>query len=259
MAVAATRNLDDIAEATGEHLYLALLPVLVGLMISIPLGWAASRWRLARGILVPLAGVLYTIPSLALITLVPLLIGTRIIDPLNVQVPLAIYTIALLVRSVSDALLAVPGEVTAAATAIGTGRSAGSSTVELPLAIPVIVAGLRVAVVSAMSLTSVGALIGIGGLGGLITEGFQRNNAVEMVVAIVLIVVIALVIDALLLLVGKAITPWTRARRGTGAKPLNSALSLAFRPGPLERAGRLPGPDPRAPRLHGADRADRGA
>ncbi|MPZ79124.1 MAG: ABC transporter permease subunit [Actinophytocola sp.] len=209
------RNWDKIAEATGEHLYLALLPVLVGLLIAIPLGWAASRWTLARGILVPLAGVLYTIPSLALITLVPLLIGTRIIDPLNVQVPLAIYTIALLVRSVSDALLAVPGDVTAAATAVGYRPLRRFLTVELPLAIPVIIAGLRVAVVSAMSLASVGALIGIGGLGGLITEGFRRNNAVEMVVAIALIVVIALVIDAFLLLVGKVLTPWTRAQRGT--------------------------------------------
>jgi osmoprotectant transport system permease protein len=212
------RNLDDIAEATGEHLYLALLPVLVGLLISLPLGWAASRWGWARGILVPLAGVLYTIPSLALITLVPLMLGTKIVDPLNVQVPLTIYTVALLVRSVSDALIAVPGEVTAAATAVGYRPLRMFLTVELPLAIPVIIAGLRVAVVSAMSLTSVGALIGIGGLGELITEGFDRNNAVEMVVAIALIVLIAMAIDALLLLVGKVITPWTRARTRTGAK-----------------------------------------
>jgi osmoprotectant transport system permease protein len=208
------RNVDKIAEATGEHLYLALLPVLFGLVVSIPLGWAASRWPWVRLVLVPLAGVLYTIPSLALITLVPLLIGTKIIDPLNVQVPLAIYTVALLVRSVTDALLAVPGEVTAAATAVGFRPTKRFLSVELPLAIPVIVAGLRVAVVSAMSLTSVGALIGIGGLGELITEGFKRNNAVEMVVAIALILLIALVLDALLLTVGKLITPWTRARQG---------------------------------------------
>jgi osmoprotectant transport system permease protein len=208
------RNLDKIAEATGEHLFLALLPVLVGLIVAIPLGWAASRWPAVRLVLVPLAGVLYTIPSLALITLVPLLIGTRIIDPLNVQVPLGIYTIALLVRSVTDALLAVPGDVTAAATAVGFRPTKRFLAVELPLAIPVIVAGLRVATVSAMSLTSVGALIGIGGLGSLITEGFKRNNAVEMVVAIVLILVIALVIDALLLFVGRVITPWTRVRQG---------------------------------------------
>ncbi|OLF06530.1 ABC transporter permease [Actinophytocola xinjiangensis] len=211
------RNLDDIAEATGQHLYLALLPVLVGLVISVPLGWAASRWRLARGILVPLAGVLYTIPSLALITLVPLALGTKIIDPLNVQVPLAIYTIALLVRSVSDALRAVPGDVIAAATAIGYRPVRQFLSVELPLAVPVIIAGLRVAVVSAMSLTAVGALVGIGGLGQLITEGFLRNNGVELVVAIVLIVVIALLIDALLLLAGRVITPWTRAGRGVKA------------------------------------------
>jgi osmoprotectant transport system permease protein len=208
------RNVDKIIEATGQHLFLALLPVLFGLIVSVPLGWAASRWPAVRLILIPLAGVLYTIPSLALITLVPLLIGTKIIDPLNVQVPLAIYTIALLVRSVTDALLAVPSDVTAAATAVGFRPTKRFLTVELPLAIPVIVAGLRVAAVSAMSLTAVGALIGIGGLGGLITEGFRRNNAVEMVIAIALIVVIALIIDALLLLGGKLITPWTRTRQG---------------------------------------------
>lgn len=212
------RNLDDIAEATGEHLFLALLPVLAGLLISLPLGWAANHWPLARGVLVPLAGVLYTIPSLALITLVPLVLGTQIIDPLNVQVPLAIYTIALLVRSVADALRAVPGDVTAAATAVGYRPVRRFLAVELPLAVPVIIAGLRVAVVSAMSLTAVGALVGIGGLGQLITEGFLRNNGVELVVAIVLIVVIALLIDALLLLVGRLITPWTRASRGSGAR-----------------------------------------
>jgi osmoprotectant transport system permease protein len=210
------RNVDKIAEALGEHLYIALLPVLFGLIISIPLGWAASRWPAVRLVLVPLAGVLYTIPSLALITLVPLLIGTKIIDPLNVQVPLAIYTIALLVRSVTDALLAVPTEVTAAATAVGFRPTRLFLTIELPLAIPVIVSGLRVAMVSAMSLTSVGALVGIGGLGDLITEGFRRNNAVEMVVAIALILIIALVIDALLLLAGKLSTPWTRARQEVG-------------------------------------------
>lgn len=208
------RNVDKIAEATGEHLFLALLPVLVGLIVSVPLGWAASRWPAVRLVLVPLAGVLYTIPSLALITLVPLLIGTKIIDPLNVQVPLAIYTIALLVRSVTDALLAVPAEITAAATAVGFRPTKRFLSVELPLAVPVIVAGLRVAAVSAMSLTAVGALIGIGGLGSLITEGFRRNNAVEMVVAIALILVIALLIDALLLLVGRLVTPWTRVRQG---------------------------------------------
>lgn len=211
------RNTDKILDAIGVHLFLALLPVLAGLIISIPLGWAASRWRSARGVLIPLAGVLYTIPSLALITLVPLALSTKIDDSLNVQVPLAVYTIALLVRSISDALLAVPGEVVAAATAMGFRPLRRFLAVDLPLAIPVIIAGLRVATVSNMSLASVGALVGMGGLGGLITEGFRRNNGVELVVAIALIVVIALIIDALLLLVGRLITPWAHAVRRAGA------------------------------------------
>lgn len=211
------RNVDKILDATGEHLLLALIPVLVGLIISIPLGWMASRWRLARGILVPLAGVLYTIPSLALITLVPLALSTLITDPLNVQVPLTIYTIALLVRSISDALLAVPNDVVAAATAMGFRPLRRFVSVELPLAVPVIIAGLRVAAVSNMSIAAVGALIGKGGLGGLITEGFRRNNGVELVLATVLIIVIALIVDALLLLAGRLITPWTRTMRAVGA------------------------------------------
>jgi osmoprotectant transport system permease protein len=208
------RNVDKILDATGEHLLLALLPVLAGLIISIPLGWLASRSRLARGILVPLAGVLYTVPSLALITLVPLALSTLITDPLNVQVPLTIYTIALLVRSITDALLAVPKDVVAAATAMGFRPLRRFFSVELPLAVPVLTAGLRVAAVSNMSIAAVGALIGLGGLGGLITEGFRRNNGVELVLATVLIIVIALIVDALLLLTGKLITPWTRAVRG---------------------------------------------
>jgi osmoprotectant transport system permease protein len=211
------RNIDKILDATGEHLLLALIPVLAGLIISIPLGWVASRWRLARGILVPLAGVLYTVPSLALITLVPLALSTLIDDPLNVQVPLTIYTVALLVRSISDALLAVPSDVVAAATAMGYRPLHRFVSVELPLAVPVIIAGLRVAAVSNMSIAAVGALIGKGGLGGLITEGFRRNNGVELVLATVLIIEIALIVDALLLLAGRLITPWTRTVRAVGA------------------------------------------
>lgn len=210
------RNVDKILDATGEHLILALIPVLAGLIIAIPLGWVASRWRLARGILVPLAGVLYTIPSLALITLVPLALSTLITDPLNVQVPLTIYTVALLVRSISDALLAVPGDVVAAATAMGFRPLRRFFSVELPLAVPVIIAGLRVAAVSNMSIAAVGALIGKGGLGGLITEAFRRNNGVELVAATGLIVVIALILDALLLLAGRLMTPWTRSVRAAG-------------------------------------------
>jgi osmoprotectant transport system permease protein len=203
-------HLDELFTVSLEHLWLALIPVIVGLLISLPLGWMANRWRWARTILVPAAGLLYTIPSLALFVLMPLIIGTRILDPLNVQVALTIYTVALLVRSVADALAAVPSVVTAAATAMGYRPIGRFFAVEFPLAVPVLLAGVRVAAVSNISLVSVGALIGVGGLGSFLTAGFQLRNYPEIVAGIVLILVLALIVDAILAVVGRTLTPWVR-------------------------------------------------
>src|SRR5919198_4112590 len=114
-------HLGELLDTTWTHLGLALIPVLIGLLISVPLGWLAHRSRAARSILVPASSLLYTIPSLALFVLMPLILGTRILDPVNVQAALTIYTIALLVRSVADALDAVPKDTIAEATAIGYG------------------------------------------------------------------------------------------------------------------------------------------
>lgn len=209
-------HIDELLATTWDHLGLALIPVLVGLIISVPLGWIAHRWSVARAILVPVSSLLYTIPSLALFVLMPLILGTRILDPLNVQAALTIYTIALLVRSIADALDAVPKETIAAATAIGYGAGRRFFAVEFPLSLPVLIAGIRVAAVSNISLVSVGAIIGVGGLGFYITHGAQLSpaNYDEIVAGIVLIVVLALLIDGLLVLAGRALTPWTRARGG---------------------------------------------
>lgn len=204
-------HLDVLFTVSLEHLWLALVPVVVGLLISLPLGWMASRWRLAKSILVPTAGMLYTIPSLALFVLMPLILGTRILDPLNVQAALTIYTVALLVRSVADALAAVPPAVTAAATAMGYRPLGRFFAVELPLAVPVLLAGVRVAAVSNISLVSVGALIGVGGLGGFFTEGYQRGNQAEIIAAIVAILLLALLVEMILVLAGRVLTPWARA------------------------------------------------
>lgn len=202
----------ELLSTTGEHLKLALIPVLVGLLISIPLGWVAHRWPLARAILVPVSSLLYTIPSLALFVIMPLLLGSKILDEINVQAALTIYTVALLVRSVADALDAVPDETVAAATAIGYGSVRRFFAVEFPLSVPVLVAGIRVATVSNIALVSVGAIIGIGGLGYYITHGQQLTNYPEIIAAIVLIMVLALLADAILVVVGRFLTPWTRAR-----------------------------------------------
>jgi osmoprotectant transport system permease protein len=207
-------HLDQLLDTTWEHLELALIPVLVGLLLSIPLGWVAHRSRLARAILVPASSLLYTIPSLALFVLMPLILGTRILDPVNVQAALTIYTVALLVRTVADSLDAVPKDTIAAATAIGYGPTRRFFAVEFPLSLPVLIAGVRVAAVSNISLVSVGAIIGVGGLGFYLTHGRQLTppNYDEIIAGIVLIVLLALVVDAILVLLGRLLTPWARAR-----------------------------------------------
>jgi len=198
---------------TGTHVYLALVPLVVGLVLAIPLGWLASRSRPARAVLLSVSGLLYTIPSLALIVVLPGIIGTKILDSVNVIIPLTIYTVALLVRSIADALTSVPATVVAAATAIGYRPLRRFASVEFPLAVPVVIAGLRVAAVSNISLVSIGALIGISGYGVLFTDGFQLGFMTEIVVGVVATLLLALVADALLLLIGRLLTPWTRAGR----------------------------------------------
>ena len=127
-------------------------------------------------------------------------------------VALTIYTVALLVRSIADALAAVPAMVVAAATAMGFRPARRFVEVELPLSVPVLIAGLRVATVSNISLVSVGALIGVGGLGELFTDGYQRNFPTEILTGVVLTVLLALAADAALLGIGRLVTPWERTR-----------------------------------------------
>lgn len=209
------RNAALILGLLGEHLVLSLVPVLIGLVVSVPLGWLANRSRAARAVLIPSASVLYTVPSLVLFVVLPAILGTKILDPINVVVALVIYTVALLVRSVADALAAVPSMVVAAATAMGFRPARRFVSVEFPLAVPVLIAGLRVATVSNISLVSVGALIGVGGLGQLFTQGFNNDFPTEVVVGIVLSMLLALLADALLVTVGRTATPWSRVGPGT--------------------------------------------
>jgi len=209
-------NLPQIRDLTLEHLFFALPPVVIGLVLAVPLGWLANRTRTGRTLMINIAGLLYTIPSLALFVLLPPILNTRILDASNVIIALTVYTLALLVRTVADALSAVPQVVVNAATAMGYGPIRRFAAVELPLSVPVILAGLRVAAVSSISLVTVGALLGFGGLGKMFTDGFQRGIPVEIVTGIVLVLLLALVIDGLLLLLGRVLTPWDRVGRTAG-------------------------------------------
>lgn len=211
-------HLDDLWVLTVVHLRLSLVPIVLGLLIAVPLGAAVQRTTALRRLTTLMASIIFTIPSLALFVVLPLVIPTRILDEANVIVALTLYTTALLVRAVPEALDAVPEQVRDAATAIGYRPLVRMVKVELPLAIPVLVAGLRVVAVTNISMVSVGSVIGIGGLGTWFTEGYQSNKSDQIIAGIIAIFVLAVVIDSLIMLVGKLITPWTRMPRGHRVK-----------------------------------------
>ncbi len=198
---------------TVIHLRLSLVPVLAGLAIALPWGVLAWRRNVLRRLTTLTASVVFTIPSLELFVVLPLIIPTRILDEANVIVALTLYTTALLVRSVFEALDAVPSHVRDAASALGYRPVVRLLKVELPLSLPVLVAELRVVVVTNISMVSVGAVIGIGGLGSWFTEGYQANKSDQIVAGIIAILVLAFVVDALILLAGWLATPWNRALR----------------------------------------------
>jgi len=202
----------EVLKLLWSHVWLSVLPVVLGLAISLPLGWLARRYRWVYPPAVSLTGLLYTIPSLALFLIMPTILGTRILDPVNVVISLTVYTVALLVRVVADGLGAVPADVAQAATAMGLTRFQRLRRVELPLAVPVIAAGLRVATVANVSLVAIAATIGIGNLGQLFITGFQLSvNGPfypPIILGIVLCVLLALVLDGIIVLGTRLLTPW---------------------------------------------------
>jgi osmoprotectant transport system permease protein len=208
-------HLGLVASLLVTHAYLAVVPLVLGLLLALPLGWLARRVPALYAPLVAVTGLLYTIPSLALFILMPLVLGTLTLDPTNVIVALTIYTVALLVRTVADGLGAVPETVLQAATAMGIGRVRRFFTVELPLAVPVISAGLRVAAVSNVSIVSVAALIGVSQLGSLFTDGFARDFLDPIVVGILASLLLALALDGAISGLTRLATPWLTARRAT--------------------------------------------
>lgn len=203
-------NLDLVLGLTAEHARLSAIPILVGFAASLPLGWAASRSRVVRAVVLTVFNVLYTIPSLALFVVLPLVLGTRILDDLNVVVALSIYATAMMLRGTIDGFGSVSPDVLQSATAQGYSPVSRFWAVQLPLAGPVLLANLRVVSVSTVSLLSVAALVGSGGLGYLFTNGYSRSFPDEIVIGIVLTVLLALVFDAILVIVGRALMPWSR-------------------------------------------------
>lgn len=205
-------NFDYVWDLTVRHIWLSAIPIVIGFVLALPIGWYANRHRRVRGGLLGGISILYTIPSLPLFVILPGILGTGFLSATNVLVGLSIYAVAIMVRSASDAFGSVSPAVLDAASAAGYSPRGRALSVELPLAGPVLLAGLRVVAVSTVSLVSVGALIGVSSLGSLFTDGYQRDFRTEIVVGIVATVIVALVFDALLVLAGKLLMPWAHTR-----------------------------------------------
>lgn len=199
----------ELLAALGQHLELTVESVLIALAISLPLAIAVRNSRQASGALLGLSTAIYTIPSLALFGLLVPLTGLR---PATVVVGLVLYSLTILVRGVLTGLATVPADVVDAARGMGMGKLRLLLTVELPLAMPSIFAALRVSTVSTVALATIGYLIGEGGLGNLIHEGFTNYFKAEVLTASVLCVVLAVAFDGLIVAIQHAVTPWRRKR-----------------------------------------------
>lgn len=208
-------NFSYIAELTGYHLVQAILPLVFGVIIAVPIAQAARLSKPLGGVILTTSALLYTVPSLAMFVLLPLILGTQVLDMINVIVALTIYAVALLIRSTLDALNSIDDGVRQAAVAMGFTPLRRFLTVDLPLSIPVLFAGLRVISVTNISLVSVGALIGIPSLGTLFTDGLFRSFPTVIVIGIVVTLVLALVMDLMLVLLERLLTPWTRLAKVT--------------------------------------------
>ena len=203
-------NLDLIGALTVDHLRQSSVAIVLGFVVSLPIGWAAFRYTKLRGPVLGVVGLLFTIPSFALLPVVATIAGLPLRSELTLILALAIYAVAIMTRSVTEGLASVDETTRGAAIAVGYGPWRRFWTVDFPLAGPVVLSGLRVTAVSTISLATVGALVGVTNLGYLFTNGSQRRIVAEVLAGVVAVVIIALIIDVLLVLLGRALMPWSR-------------------------------------------------
>jgi osmoprotectant transport system permease protein len=206
-------NLGQMGQLTAATALLGILPALIGLVVSVPLGIACARWRWLYPPVLSTSNALYALPSLALFTV---LIPYTGLGNVTVIIPLAIFSLCVLLPNVVDGLRGVPEPVRQAATAMGFSPLRRLALVELPIATPVVIAGLRVAVVSSISLASLGQLIGVSSLGEFFVDGLNRDFPTEIIAGMVLVIALALACDLLLVLARVLLTPWLRGRRAAG-------------------------------------------
>jgi osmoprotectant transport system permease protein len=204
-------HLDDVADKTWQHVQLLVIPLAAGFVIAFALALLATRRPGTVGPVTAMTGLLYTIPSLAAFAVLIPITGLSLMTAI---IPLTTYTLLILYINTVAGLRAVPPEVNEAADAMGYTRWTRLLRVQLPLAIPLIMAGVRVAAVTTIGLVTVSAIIGgnrFGGLGQFITEGLQTNFDTKIYLGAVGSVVLAFVVDGLLVAWQRLLTPWTRA------------------------------------------------
>ena len=219
-------NVPEVLSLGGYHLIQAVVPLVLSVVIAIPLAQLARFNKVLGAAILSVGSLLYTIPSLALFVILPGILGTKILDFANIIVALTIYAVALLVRSTLDALNSVDDSLRQSATAMGYRPLQRFLQVDLPLSIPVLFAGLRVISVSNISLVTVGSLLGIPSLGYFFTDGLQRNFPTEIVVGILGTLVLALLMDVVLVLMQRLLTPWLRTGKAISASPGTTAVAL---------------------------------
>lgn len=201
---------DAILHALREHVVLTLIAVGIGMLISVPLALLARRWRWFEAPVLSVTGILYTIPSIALLAL---LVPWTGLTRTTAEIALVSYTLLILIRNMVAGLAGVPADVREAAEGMGYTPTRQFTRVELPLALPVIIAGIRIAVVTTIGLVTVTAVIGQGGLGQLILDGLIRDFRTEVVVGSILCVAMAVVADLALVGVQRVAMPWARKHR----------------------------------------------
>ncbi|MDX6298010.1 MAG: osmoprotectant transport system permease protein [Nocardioidaceae bacterium] len=199
----------QLESATRQHAEITVISVLLGLVIALPLAVVARRFTRVEAAILGAATVVYTVPSLALF---PLLVPFTGITERTVVIGLALYSLTILIRNTLAGLRAVPRDVLESAAGMGYGPTRMLLTVEFPLAMPVIMAGLRVATVSTVALTTIGTIVSYGGLGNLLAQGVQQNFKAQILAASVLCVLLALAFDIALLGIQRVLTPWTWKR-----------------------------------------------
>lgn len=200
----------ELTDATVEHVEITVVAVGIGLLIALPLAFVARRWKLAAPPLLALTTVLYTVPSLAMLALLVPILG---ISVAVVITALVLYSLTVLLRNILAGLEAVPTEVTEAARGMGYGPLRLMYAVELPLALPALMAGVRMATVSTIAMTTVGGIIDYGGLGNLLFSGLDSVFKAQVLTASVICVLLAVGADLLLLGVQWLLTPWARSRK----------------------------------------------